>query len=89
MTTAVRYLVSGRVQNVGFRYFTVDEATRARLNGRVRNLPDGRVEAIVEGPSSAVEEFAARLWEGPPAADVTDVTVEPQEPLGHKDFRVD
>ena len=47
MTTGRRYLVSGKVQGVGFRFFTEDAARREGLTGFVRNLDDGRVEAVV------------------------------------------
>ena len=49
MRVARRYVVSGRVQGVGFRYFTQDTALHEGVTGWVRNLPDGRVEALVEG----------------------------------------
>ena len=54
MKIARRFVVSGRVQGVGFRWFTQDTARREGAMGWVRNLPDGRVEAIVEGDSESV-----------------------------------
>ncbi len=77
----VHVLVSGRVQGVFFRSSTTDEATRRGLTGWVRNLPDGRVEAEVQGPAEQVRELLGWLAEGPPAAEVRDVTVRDLEPV--------
>lgn len=77
MTAArARLLVSGRVQGVCYRASAQDEAIRLGLAGEVRNLPSGQVEATVEGPRAAVEEFIAWCRVGPPAARVSDVAVE-------------
>jgi acylphosphatase len=76
MRVGRRYLISGRVQGVGFRFFTEAAATREGLQGWVRNLPDGRVDITVEGESDAVERFERDVRHGPPAARVTDVDVE-------------
>ena len=72
------YLVSGRVQRVGFRAFTQAAAMREGLHGWVRNTPAGQVEVTVEGDAEALERFERRLRQGPPAArvdhvDVTDI----------------
>lgn len=75
----VRILVSGRVQGVGFRAFAVREATRLGLDGWVRNLPDGRVEAIAQGGEDAVAQFVGALRRGPVAARVDEVVVEETE----------
>jgi acylphosphatase len=80
MRVARRYLVSGRVQGVGFRYFTRDVAAREGVTGWVRNLPDGRVEAVVEGEVDAVTRVERALWQGPGGARVADVTVDDAEP---------
>ncbi|MPY89029.1 MAG: acylphosphatase [Luteitalea sp.] len=82
MVIAARYLVSGRVQGVGFRFFTEDAAVREGLSGHARNLPDGRVEVCVEGDAEAVARFEHAIWQGPPGARVDEVTVEPQPPTG-------
>ena len=71
-----RYLVEGEVQGVGFRYFAVRRAVRIGVSGWVRNLPDGRVEALAEGSAAALAEFEAELWRGPSGALVTNVHVE-------------
>ncbi|WP_114374375.1 acylphosphatase [Elioraea thermophila] len=75
----VRILVSGRVQGVGFRAFAVREATRLGLDGWVRNLPDGRVEAVAQGGEDAVAQFVCALRRGPVAARVNEVVVEETE----------
>jgi acylphosphatase len=68
--------VAGRVQGVYYRAATVEHASRLALQGWVRNLPDGRVEAVAAGPIDALTEFASWLWLGPPAARVDSVQVE-------------
>ncbi|HEX8170588.1 MAG TPA: acylphosphatase, partial [Thermoanaerobaculia bacterium] len=65
MTVARRFLVRGQVQGVGFRWSARTEARRLGLVGRVRNLPDGAVEAEAQGDDAAVEAFAAWLARGP------------------------
>lgn len=66
-------LISGRVQGVYYRASTEAIATRLGLRGWVRNLPDGRVEAIAEGPREGLEQLIAWCHEGPPAARVERV----------------
>jgi acylphosphatase len=68
--TVRRYLISGRVQGVGFRYFVQSEAARLGIRGWTRNLDDGRVEVHAEGTSDALSDFEARLRTGPSAAEV-------------------
>ena len=74
---AVRFLVRGRVQGVGFRWFAMREATRLRLTGYVRNLPDGTVEVCAQGRPAALDGLAAALANGPPGGHV--IGVEKQE----------
>ncbi|MCW5873066.1 MAG: acylphosphatase [Anaerolineales bacterium] len=62
--------VSGGVQGVGFRYFVWHQARALQLTGWVRNLHDGSVEVLAEGPLPALEQLAAALRSGPPMADV-------------------
>lgn len=70
---ARRFIIKGRVQGVGFRYFTVTAARRSGVAGWVRNLPDGSVEAIAEGSSSAMDDFRDHLRVGPSSGRVTSV----------------
>lgn len=73
----VRVLIEGRVQGVWYRGWTVDAATARGLNGWVRNLSDGRVEAVFSGPTHQVEAMIAACHQGPPSANVRAVTAEP------------
>jgi acylphosphatase len=73
---AIRCIIGGRVQGVYYRAATVERATELGLVGWVKNLSDGRVEAVASGPLEALTEFAAWLWQGPPAARVASVQVE-------------
>ena len=65
MKIARKFVISGRVQGVGFRWFTQDAARREGANGWVRNLPDGRVEAVIEGDSEAVTRVERAIRSGP------------------------
>ena len=76
MRVARRFLVSGRVTGVGFRYFTQDVARREGLTGVVRNLPDGRVETIAEGDDASLTRLEIALRRGPSHARVEQVEVE-------------
>jgi acylphosphatase len=82
MRAARRIVVTGRVQGVGFRVFAEAAAAREGIDGWVRNLPDGRVEAFIEGEQDAVDRVESRLRRGPPLARVEHVDVEDQPPSG-------
>ncbi len=77
-----RVRVSGRVQGVFFRDSARKEAERLGLTGWVKNLPDGRVEALFEGPSRNVREMIEWCKEGPPQALVESVETELEAPGG-------
>jgi acylphosphatase len=81
--------VSGMVQGVSFRWYTVQEARARGIGGFVRNLPDGRVEAVFEGPDDAVEQMVAWCGHGPRYARVTGVEVGYEEPEGLFEFDID
>jgi len=86
---ARRFVVSGRVQGVGFRFFTLACAARAGIDGWVRNLPDGRVEAEASGAARALDEFARDLAAGPRGARVEHVEMTEIEPFETPDgFRI-
>jgi acylphosphatase len=70
---ALRFLVHGRVQGVGFRWFVLREAERRGLRGYVRNLRDGSVEVIAAGKEQALEELGRLLERGPGQARVERV----------------
>ena len=68
-------IVSGRVQGVGFRWFTEREAVKRDILGYVRNLEDGRVEILAQSTPSALEEFCERIRLGPSASRVDLVEI--------------
>lgn len=70
MLVARRYVIGGRVQNVGFRFFAEAQARREGLAGWVTNRPDRTVEVFVEGDRESVERFEGHLRRGPPNARV-------------------
>lgn len=82
MLVARRYLVSGRVQGVGFRYFVEARATGEGVHGWVKNLADGRVEVLVEGDRESVDRLEAAIHRGPAGAEVEDIAIEERSPTG-------
>ena len=80
--------VTGGVQGVWFRGTTRETARSLGLSGYVKNLPDGRVEAVFEGPLDAVNQAIYWCHQGPPAARVESVNVEWLEPKGESGFRI-
>lgn len=72
MTTR-RYLVRGRVQGVGYRWFVSREADRLGLRGYARNLPDGTVEVVAQGPDQSLQTLERALEKGPSFARVVGV----------------
>jgi acylphosphatase len=73
---ARRFVVSGRVTGVGFRYFTQDVARREGLLGVVRNLSDGRVEAIAEGDQESMTRLEVAVRRGPSRARVDHIEID-------------
>jgi len=87
--TARRWLVRGRVQGVGFRYFTQREAIALGVTGWVRNLDDGRVEVFGQGSEAEVDTLQGRLWQGPRWAEVRDVeTIEASLEASRTSFHI-
>jgi acylphosphatase len=74
-----RLLISGAVQGVGYRYSCRREAGARSLSGWVRNLPDGRVEALLQGPEPEVQAMIAWCRHGPADAEVAGVDVSYEE----------
>ncbi|MFI5180114.1 MAG: acylphosphatase [Thermoanaerobaculia bacterium] len=72
-----RFLVAGRVQGVGYRAFAARVARALRLSGGARNLDDGRVEVVAEGPAHALDRLESALAEGPRLSRVDGVDVSP------------
>ena len=89
MRIARRYGVTGRVQGVGFRYFVQEAADREGVTGYVRNLPDGSLEAYVEGEADAVIRVERAIRMGPGGARVHHVNVDDEEAAGaYKEFSI-
>lgn len=84
----LRFRVHGRVQGVGFRWWTRSQARRLRLTGDVRNRPDGTVEIRARGRRSDLESFAAVLKDGAPGADVSKIDQEPAEDVPSAGFEI-
>jgi acylphosphatase len=80
--------VTGRVQGVFFRAWTREQAEALGVSGWVRNCPDGRVEAHVEGNPDSVQKMLDQLRDGPPAAYVEDVRTWDVEPCDFEGFEV-
>jgi acylphosphatase len=92
MTTKVarKFLISGRVQQVGYRFFAQRAAARHQVLGYVRNLADGRVEALAEGQAESVEFFKHDLAAGPAFAIIEHIEEINVEPTGHYSlFRIE
>jgi len=83
---AVRLLISGMVQGVGYRYWTVGEARRLGLHGWVRNLTDGRVEILAFGARERIGELEEACRAGPPSARVIQVVRGPAVDDGSEGF---
>ena len=83
-----RFLVSGRVQGVAYRFSARSLARQLGLRGWVRNLADGRVELVAAGPAPALEKLEQWLNQGPPQARVEQVTREAAEVAEFEDFEI-
>jgi len=84
------FRVTGRVQGVGFRWWTEAQARALDLSGFVRNLADGSVEVQAVGTVEDLERLERALWDGPDAAAVARVEEHPVDPLGRRSgFAVD
>jgi acylphosphatase len=85
---SVRVRIEGRVQGVGFRYWTERIAVELGLDGWVRNRRDGAVEALFAGSPDDVAEMLERCRDGPPAAQVTSVTILEEDGTASAGFEV-
>jgi acylphosphatase len=87
--TRAHIVISGLVQGVWYRAFTERTAGALGLRGWVRNMPDGRVEAVMEGPKPAIEMAVLECKKGPPSSRVESVEVRWEEPTGEfKSFEI-
>lgn len=90
MKVARKFLISGEVQGVGYRFFAQRVAARHQVVGYVRNLPDGRVEVIAEGSRANVEALNKDLLSGPTHAVISNIEEIDIEPSGaYSSFRVE
>jgi acylphosphatase len=87
-SAAKRWLVSGRVQGVGFRYFVQAKATELGLDGWTRNLDSGHVEVYATGPAEKLSDLAAALHLGPRMAEVRSVEEKEDVVQRHSGFSV-
>ena len=85
---AYRYVVQGRVQGVGYRYFVLRQADALGVSGFARNRVDGAVEVVAEGKDAALADFEARLREGPAFAEVANVEREAIAERGSGGFHI-
>ena len=85
---ALEIIVSGVVQGVGFRHYTREEALKIGVSGTVKNLPDGTVKILVEGPQVAVTNFLDWCHQGPASAIVTQLNYSEIEPSGFSTFDI-
>jgi len=86
---ARRFVITGRVQGVGFRWYTMRKARSLGITGWVRNLRDGSVEVWAEGDPVMLDALESDLFSGPPGAMVRDVAAEESSPTGsHTGFEV-
>ncbi len=86
--TRVHVFVSGDVQGLGFRQAIADKANEQGVTGWVRNLPDGRVEAVLEGPRDEVYRVVGLCRAGPKGARVANVQVDREPPKNEKSFKI-
>jgi acylphosphatase len=86
--SARRYLIKGRVQGVGYRYFAKNAAEKLGLTGYARNLDDGSVEVVAVGPESKVADLLASLQRGPRLSEVRGVEHEPAPIESHSSFEI-
>ncbi len=85
---ALRMVVRGLVQGVGFRWWAARHAARLGLSGHVRNLPDGSVEVVASGDRESLDEMLELCHEGPSSADVSEVSAYPCPEPGVEGFTI-
>ena len=83
------YLITGKVQGVGYRYFALEIARELGITGWVKNLPNGKVECLADGASDLLSDFEKSLWEGPANSYVSEVqTSTPKETSHFSNFQI-
>lgn len=87
--SSVKLIVSGKVQGVSFRWFTVQAAREYGLNGYAKNMNDGTVEVVAEGPKARLELLIEKVKQGPPFSSVDEVAVAWNNPTNQfSDFNI-
>ena len=86
--TRAHVFISGKVQGVAYRFSTLEMAANINVTGWVKNLPDGKVEAVFEGSDQAVKKMINWCYEGPKSAIVNDVTIKYEQPEGLESFEI-
>jgi acylphosphatase len=86
--TQVHVFISGRVQGVGYRLWSVRQAKQLGLNGWVKNIPDGRVEAVFVGEKEALNQMIQLCYSGPHSAQVTKVLTKLEKPQKFTTFEI-
>jgi acylphosphatase len=90
MVIARKFIISGQVQGVGYRYFAQRSAARHQVRGYVKNLDDGRVEAFAQGTAKQVDEFKHDLVAGPTYSKVKEIEETVLEPtITYSTFRIE
>ncbi len=84
----IHYIVSGRVQGVGFRFYTQKKANELNIIGTVQNLANGDVEVFASGERDAMDTFTKWLHTGPESAAVTQLIYKGQSPVSYADFSI-
>ncbi|MGC3820189.1 acylphosphatase [Acinetobacter sp. G11] len=89
MNKALKLLIQGKVQGVGYRRWFEQQALELELKGYVKNLPTGEVEAMLVGDELTIQELVQRSWAGPYRAEVSHIIQTPVQPDSNlKDFKI-
>ena len=89
MNQAIKLIIQGKVQGVGYRRWFAQQALELELKGYVKNLPTGEVEALVAGDEQVIQELLKRSWLGSSRAEVSRILQTPVQPDSNlKDFKI-
>jgi acylphosphatase len=80
--------VEGHVQGVGYRAFIYKHANKLNLKGFVKNMPDGSVLILLQGPENAVKELIELAYKGPPLSQVVNIKIKEEEREPFEDFHI-
>ena len=85
---AIKIILKGKVQGVGFRQFVREKAQHFAIHGYIANLENGDIEIVAEGKEDEISAFIEMIRPGPPRAEVTELVTEPIEHKGYKEFEI-